>query len=171
MGWRDAPPVGSMTGPAWARAPAAGDLQSPSGGTVATFDPRPASDRGRSFAPYQRACGTGSRKSRPTRSTIRRRAQSRIGRPASCPGPRTIRRAGDNSQAAQQARAHARVVQTERDYREQYAGRTADDPWRRPDGTALGNAARFGADALGMFGGGAISDPTNAIAPGRNRSS
>jgi hypothetical protein len=73
---------------------------------------------------------------------------------------------GDNSQAAQQQRAQQRIAQGEREYRDEYAGRTADDPWQRPDGTRLGNAARFAADAAGMLGGGFISDPTNLIAPG-----
>lgn len=72
----------------------------------------------------------------------------------------------DNSVVAQQGRAQQRVTQQERDYRDQYEGATADDPWRRPDGTTLGNAARFATDAAGMLVGGAVSDPTNAFAPG-----
>jgi hypothetical protein len=74
---------------------------------------------------------------------------------------------GDNSLEAQQARAKARIVQTERDRRDQYAGQTADDPWNPKGGTYLGDAARLGADVLGTIAGGTISDPTNLIAPGK----
>jgi hypothetical protein len=73
----------------------------------------------------------------------------------------------DNSQAALQARAKARITQAEIDRRAQYAGQSADDPWYRP-GDIAGNVARGGADLAGMLGGGIISDPTNLVAPGKS---
>jgi hypothetical protein len=73
----------------------------------------------------------------------------------------------DNSQAALQARAKARITQAEIDRRAQYAGQSADDPWYRP-GDIAGNVARGGADLAGMLGGGIISDPTNLVAPGNS---
>jgi hypothetical protein len=66
---------------------------------------------------------------------------------------------GDNSQAAQQARARARVVQTERNYREQQAGKAADHP-----ANTLGKKA---ADFIGGAGGAILGDPTSMVAPGK----
>ena len=65
----------------------------------------------------------------------------------------------DNSQAAQQARAKARVVQTERNYRDQQAGAEADNPTN----TVAKKAASF----IGAAGGGLVADPTSLIAPGK----
>lgn len=66
---------------------------------------------------------------------------------------------GDNSQAAQQARARARVIQTERNYREQQAGAEADNPTN----TLKKKAASF----IGAAAGGLVADPTSLIAPGK----
>jgi hypothetical protein len=72
---------------------------------------------------------------------------------------------GDNSQAALQARAQARVAQTERDRREQYAGQSADDPWNPKGGTIWGDALRGAAAFGGNLAAGQF-DPITHIVPG-----
>lgn len=76
---------------------------------------------------------------------------------------------GDNSRAGLEARAAARVVQSERDFRDMAAGRAADDPVYRPGESwyAPGALARGGADLAGSAIGGIISDPTALVAPGK----
>jgi len=67
----------------------------------------------------------------------------------------------------QQDLRQQRITQGERDWREQSNAQHAQDPNWIPGDSLMNNLVRTGAGFAGNIAGGAISDPTSAIAPGR----